>query len=123
MDNISIGERVRNRRIELGLKQEELAGMLGYSSRFSIVKIESGQNTIPVQKLDDFAEVLHTTVSFLLGKESEDKCYYLNSETKQIAKLAYERRSIRELFNIIKNLSDEDIEACTEFLKKINKIK
>lgn len=120
---MKLGDRIKIKRQELGLSQDELAQKMGYSSRSAIAKIEKGVSDVSYKKVLEFAKILNTTTYYLLGKESEDKCYYLNSETKQIAKLAYERRSIRELFNIIKNLPDEDIEACAEFLKKINKIK
>lgn len=119
-ENIT-GKRVQERRIELGMTQNELAEKLGYSSRFSIIKIETGKNVIPSQKLDNFAEVLHTTVSYLLGKENEDENYFLNQDTKKIAKKAYERKSIRDLFDVVENLSDEDIQTYSEFIKKTKK--
>lgn len=40
---MNIGEKVRQRRIELGLSQEELALKMGYKSRTSINKIENGR--------------------------------------------------------------------------------
>ena len=40
-------ERIRRRREELGLSQDELAKKLGYKSRSSINKIEKGENDIP----------------------------------------------------------------------------
>lgn len=119
--NMHIGQRVKQRRLELGLTQDELANLVGYNKRFSITRIESGQNAIPTKKLDKFAEVLHTTVSYLLGKENEDEYYYLNQDTKKIAKKAYERKSIRDLFDAVEDLPDKDIETCSEFIKKIKR--
>jgi len=61
------GERVKSRREQLGLTQEQLAERLGYKSRSSINKIEMGKNDIPQSKLPDFAKALNTTVAYLIG--------------------------------------------------------
>lgn len=63
--------RIRQRREELGMSQEELAARMGYRSKSSITKIEKGINDIPQNKLDDFAAALETTTVWLLGLEAE----------------------------------------------------
>ncbi|WP_094607772.1 hypothetical protein SPSIL_008600 [Sporomusa silvacetica DSM 10669] len=62
-------ERIRLRREELNMSQEELAKRLGYKSRSSINKIEIGENDIPQSKIKAFAEVLQTSPSYLMGWE------------------------------------------------------
>ena len=64
---MDLHQRIKQRRIELGMSQEELAFKLGYKSRSSINKIEMGDNDIPQSKILDFAKALDTTPSFLLG--------------------------------------------------------
>ena len=51
-----IGDRIRARREELGLTQEELATRLGYKSKSSINKIETGNNNLPMPKVDRRAQ-------------------------------------------------------------------
>ena len=63
--------RIRQRREELGMSQEELAARMGYRSKSSITKIEKGVNDIPQNKIEDFAAALHTTAAWLLGREEE----------------------------------------------------
>lgn len=63
--------RIRQRREELGMSQEELAARMGYRSKSSITKIEKGINDIPQNKLEDFAAALETTTAWLLGLEVE----------------------------------------------------
>lgn len=66
-------ERIKLRREELRLSQEELAQRLGYRSRSSINKIESGENDIPQTKIKAFALALQTTPAYLMGWNDDDK--------------------------------------------------
>lgn len=62
-----IGKRIREKREAIGMTQEELAAKLGYKNKSSIAKIETGANDIVQSKVIEFANVLHTTVSYLMG--------------------------------------------------------
>ena len=66
---MTIYERIKNRRKELKISQDELAQLLGYTSRSSISKIESGENDIPQSKVKAFAKALKTTPGYLMGWE------------------------------------------------------
>lgn len=63
---MSVGSNIRKRRFELGMSQQELADALGYKTRSTIAKIESGENDVTQKKLIRFAEVLDTTVEALV---------------------------------------------------------
>ncbi|MBQ8536344.1 MAG: XRE family transcriptional regulator [Clostridia bacterium] len=58
---MSIGANIKKRRFELGLSQQELADLMGYKTRSTIAKIESGENDVSHKKLARFAQVLDTT--------------------------------------------------------------
>ncbi|OUP50124.1 helix-turn-helix domain-containing protein [Lachnoclostridium sp. An181] len=62
-----IGRRIKLKREELGITQEELAGRLGYKSKTTIAKIENGTNDIVQSKVAEFAKALHTTPAYLMG--------------------------------------------------------
>ena len=68
----SMGERIKNRRKELGLSQEELAEKLGYKSKTSISKIEQDITDLPLSKVAKFAEILKTTPGYILGTDETD---------------------------------------------------
>ena len=53
-----IGNLIKQRRLELGMTQEELAHKLGYKSKSTINKIEIGINGISQSKIVDFAKAL-----------------------------------------------------------------
>lgn len=62
-----IGKRIREKREAIGMTQEELASKLGYKNKSSIAKIETGANDIIQSKVVEFANVLDTTVAYLMG--------------------------------------------------------
>lgn len=64
---IRFGKRIRNRREQLGLTQDELASRMGYTSKTTISKIESGTNEVPHSKIQEFADALNTSVQYLMG--------------------------------------------------------
>lgn len=88
----TIGERIRLRREELHLSQEELAKKLGYKSRSSINKIELDSRNLTQSKIKAIADALETTPSYIMGWEEESSTsekiepnmdyYLLNKENK-----------------------------------------
>ena len=67
---MTIGTNIKKRRFELRMSQQDLADALGYKTRSTIAKIESGKNDITQKKLQRFAEVLDTTVEALISGSS-----------------------------------------------------
>lgn len=64
---MSIGANIKKRRFELRMSQQELADKMGYRTRSTIAKIESGENDVSHKKLQKFAEVLDTTAEELVS--------------------------------------------------------
>ena len=64
-------DRIKSRRIELGLTVEELAHKMGYKDKSSISKIENGKADIPQSKIAAFADALETTTAYLMGWEEK----------------------------------------------------
>lgn len=69
---MNLAEKVKQRRTELGLSQDELAKMMGYTSRSSINKIEKGR-PISQKIVHKLAESLNVPFSYLMGIETEEK--------------------------------------------------
>ena len=67
---MSIGTNIRKRRFELRMSQQDLADALGYKTRSTIAKIETGENDITQKKLQRIAAVLDTTVEALLSRNA-----------------------------------------------------
>lgn len=66
---MNIGDRIKERRLDLGMTQEELADKVGFKARASVSRLEGGDRNIPLSKLKKLAEVLETTVGYLMGME------------------------------------------------------
>ena len=64
---MTVGDNIKKRRFELRMSQQELADAMGYKTRSTIAKIESGENDVSQKKLQRFADVLDTTVEALVA--------------------------------------------------------
>lgn len=67
-----IGSRIKSRRQELGMTQQELATKLGYKSRSTINKVEEGVNDLTQTAVVKYAKALNTTPAYLMGWEEEE---------------------------------------------------
>lgn len=68
---IMVGQRIKERRVAMGLSQRDLAAALDYSNHSTIARIEAGKVDLPQTKISLFAEALHTTPAYLMGWEKE----------------------------------------------------
>ena len=69
---MTLADRVRQRREDLGLSQEQLALRMGYSSRTSINKIENGR-PCSQKIIARLADALNVSIPYLMGWEDEEK--------------------------------------------------
>lgn len=67
MERTPIGIRIKSRREELNMTQEELAIKAGYKSKSSINKIEKSVNDLPRSKVSVLAKALDTSEAYLMG--------------------------------------------------------
>ncbi len=66
-----IGEKIKQRREELKLTQQELADRMGYKSRSTINKVELGVNDISQTTIYAYAKALNTTIAYLMDWEEQ----------------------------------------------------
>lgn len=91
---MTIYDRIKARRIELGMSQSELARRVGYHGKSVISKVENGERDISQTMVVKYAEVLGVSVTYLLvGEENSDK--------------TVENENITEFINLFSQLSDE----------------
>lgn len=73
---VTVGERIKARRIELGMSQAELAEKVGYKEKATISKIESDGRSLRQTKIILFAKALDTTPLYLLTGEGEENAEF-----------------------------------------------
>ena len=99
---MTLGEKVKLKREELNLSQEELAEKMNYKSKTSIHKIEVGITDLPLSKVKELAAVLKTTPAYLMGWEEDEKEELTNQEKDIFSQLTDEELIKLEKF---KNMS------------------
>lgn len=99
---MKIGDRIKHRRIELGMSQDELARRLGYRSRSSINKIEKDASGLPQTKIAAIASVLQTTPSYIMGWEEVQK------KNNVTADIVIRLRSDDDFLSIVQGLNQLD---------------
>lgn len=100
---MEIGKRIKARREELGLSQDDLAKMVGYTSRSSIAKVETNANGMVQSKVVAFAKALQTTPAYLMGWVDNEETEKKNDT---IAGIILKLRSDSELLNMIKDICE-----------------
>lgn len=63
---MALGENIKQARMKAQISQDELAKRLGYKSRSTIAKIESGENDLTQKKVAAFAKALNVSIDFLM---------------------------------------------------------
>lgn len=68
-----IGKKLKARRLELGMTQDELAKKLGYKSRSTINKIELDKHDVSQTKLKKLAEALSCPPTYFIDEIEHEK--------------------------------------------------
>lgn len=114
---------IKRRREELGMSQETLARLVGYSDRSSIAKIESGKVDLPQSKILEIAEALRIPPGELMGLDGieEQQRYYIDPEAAELANEIANRSELKVLFDATRDISREDIEVVIRMLEGLKK--
>jgi len=112
---MDIGQRIKQRRKELGMSADELGSKLG-KDRSTIYRYEKGDiENLPLDILEPIAKVLATTPQYLMGWQEKDK---MNNVVVSNPLLSYvEKKKFRMLGDIACGepiLANEEIELYVE---------
>lgn len=99
---MKIGEKIKQRRLELKWTQRELAAKMGYSNHSTIGRIESGSVDIPQSKVVKFAEVMGTTVGYLMDWNEVQK------KNDVLSDIIIELRTNEEFMSIVEAVYNMD---------------
>lgn len=109
-------ERIKNRRMELGMSYQDLADKTGMS-KSTLQRYETGFiKNIPLSKVEALAQALQVTPEFIMGwKDKKDSP--LDSETLQMMSEAFARPEMRALFSVSRNATKDDIEKSIKIIE------
>lgn len=111
---MKIGERIKYRREQLGLSQDELARRLGYKSRSSINKIENDASGLPQSKIVAIANALHTTPAYIMGWEETQK------KNDALTDIVVKLRTDNEFFSLVEGISQLTPEQMESIKQVVN---
>ena len=120
-----IGERIKQRRLELGYTADALAKLLN-KNRATIYRYENGDiENMPIDVLEPLAKALNTTPAYLMGwqephqqnKSTQTEGYYVDPETAEFAEYLRTRPEARLLFSASRGISKEDMEKAVEYIE------
>lgn len=120
---MAIGNRIKARREELGLTQQQLADRLGYKSKATINKIEMGINGISQRRIVDFANALQTSIEYLMemdkagDENSQQTGWYTDPATVQAAQEIFDDPDLHALFDAARDSKPEALKAAAALLK------
>lgn len=118
-DDNSVGKRIKQRREDLGISQEELAKRVGYKSRSTINKIEKEVNDITQLKVVEIAKALNTTPAYLMGFENGSTNERSIKDNKERAMTKKNELVIKEVEEITDKLKEYDHRTALTILEMV----
>lgn len=110
---LGIGYRIKQKRLELGLTQMELASRMGYTSKAAICKVEKGDDNITTDRVRKFAKALGVTEAYLMGWDKNPNSEMVSALEKGLEQhpkdgtLKYLYDGIKHK-NVVDNITDEE---------------
>lgn len=88
---MNIGNRIKNRRIELGLSVDEVAERLG-KNRATVYRYENNDiENLPTTVLEPLARILGTTPAFLMGWEDSIEYETVDEDDYKTLRMVFDR--------------------------------
>ena len=116
MNIMTVGQRIKQRRLELGLTQEELARKMGNKTRASVCTVERDKEQLTIERIKKYAEALECEPGYLTGWVGNDS----SPSTKIDYVVEAEIPLAIEIYEKYKNAPPE-IQAAVEILLKRDK--
>ena len=116
---MKIGERIKQRRVELEWSQRDLAEKMGYNHS-TITRIETGKIDISQSRVVQFSEVLGVSIAYLMGWQSEEE----ESKNDLIAEAVLKMRTDNTFMSVVENLyklDNDKLETINQMLNTLFK--
>ena len=114
---MGIGKKIRQRRMELGWSQRDLAKKMGYNHS-TITRIEQGKVDVYQNKIVQFSQVMGVPVAYLMGWEEEQKKNDIQADI--ILRMRTDDKFMSAVESLYK-LDSEKLESLTQMLNTLLK--
>lgn len=104
---MTTGDRIKKRRNELGMTQEELAKKLGYASRSSVNKVEKSRE-LSNKKVKLYSDALKCTPAYLMGWDEEYADTQETLDDQHFDLLADRDAQQEKIYELMKNCFDNN---------------
>lgn len=111
---MTVGNRIKQRRLELGLTQAELAEKMGYSGKTSVCMAETGGDNITTTKVRKFADALGVSFRYLMGYEDDQG---VSTPYGQLIDAYVKNEQTQEFVELFQSVSPDVQETVLRFLK------
>lgn len=117
---MTIFDRIKERRKQLGLSQEQLANRLGLKTRAAISAVEKGKCDMTTDRIRRYADALHTTPAYLMGWSDDPEAPDTQrDEAIEYADEIMGRQSMLDLFRAAHGCADNDLKLATDLLNNL----
>jgi Predicted transcriptional regulators len=110
--------KIKSRRIELGLSYQDLANLTGIS-KSTLQRYETGYiKKVPINQIEVLAKALQINPGYLMGwkdMSTSSQGWYLDPETAKAAQEMYDKH--RVLFDASRKLKPESIKEVEKFIE------
>ena len=123
----TFSERLKQLRLQSGMSQSDLADKISVNKQ-TISQYERGVRRPDFETLSSLCDAFNVSSDYMLGKSEvtlryvdsnglslldgkENKTYYTNPETAEIAQKIFENKEMRALFDAVDDITPDDLEA------------
>ncbi len=121
---MTIADRVKRRRIELGMSQQDLADKAGYCGKTVISRFEHAADDISLKQVKRLADALDTSLEYLMGWQAEKQMTPIEQllqekQVQQSEQIPQEEDVGIELIKVERKLNDENSKRLLLYGRKL----
>ena len=113
---MTVGNRIKQRRLELGLTQSELAEKMGYRGKTAVCMAENRGDNITTTKVEKFAKALGVSARWLMGYDSNLEAQ-VEIVDEDIVRREQERQLMEHMYRMYQRATPE-VQSAVDLLLK-----
>ncbi len=118
---MTIGQRIKERRKDLKMTQQELADKIGYKTKSAISQVENDPyNNLTLDRVALFATALNCTSDYLMGWSVSSEPLSISASDKYLAEISKgSHPTVAEILKITQTMDEYFLEKLLDHAKKL----